>query len=142
MSRIRRNAALRSSVLDAVYPVGSVYITVGATLPLSISAIGTCEQLSTGKTLWNVNPSETTPGTDIAAGLPNITGTFKSTFGKLHSGTGVFVTKDEKPHVCDSSGGSGLGTVDFSARRSSNIYGNSDTVQPPAVAVTMWKRTA
>jgi hypothetical protein len=33
----------------------------------------------------------------------------------------------------------GLG---FDASRSNSIYGNADTVQPPAYLVNIWKRTA
>ena len=142
MSRIRRNAALRSSVLDAVYPVGSVYITVGATLPASILAIGTWEQLSTGKTLWNVNPSETTPGTDIAAGLPNIKGNVAASDATYGTTSGAFYRTEETAGCQAQDPHQNRSVIAMDARRSSSIYGNSDTVQPPAVAVTMWKRTA
>lgn len=33
-------------------------------------------------------------------------------------------------------------TVSFSASSSNNIYGNSDTVQPPARIVNVWKRVS
>ena len=47
----------------------------------------------------------------------------------------------------DSSGAAGANThyhtrINFDASRSSSIYGNSTTVQPPAYVVYMWKRTA
>ena len=43
--------------------------------------------------------------------------------------------------------GSGAGTsqsyfFDFDASLSNSIYGNSTTVQPPALVVNIWKRTA
>ena len=35
-----------------------------------------------------------------------------------------------------------LNSLHFDASRSSAIYGKSTTVQPPALAVNIWKRTA
>lgn len=32
--------------------------------------------------------------------------------------------------------------ISFDASKSNDIYGNSTTVQPPAIAVVFWKRTA
>lgn len=68
-------------------------------------------------------------GNTVAAGLPNITGSFRAERSNLsgafyHAG-GAFVI----------SGGTGVATGDlyFNASRSSSIYGNSDTVQPEAV---------
>lgn len=134
MSRIRRNATL-----SAVYPVGSVYITVSSTLPAAIAAIGTWEQMATGKTLWNVDPTVTAPGTEIEAGLPNITGSVSTPCmyggfaGAFIAGGGV---TQAEPYE-----GQSASSLQFNAASSNGIYGKSDTVQPPAIAVTMWKRT-
>ena len=71
-------------------------------------------------------------GTKIAAGLPNITGTFD---GNVNDGTarktGAFYTKDYLSYGAD--GDSGGGTVGFDASLSNAIYGRSTTVQPPAM---------
>ena len=142
-------AALSTTILGAVYPVGSVYISVSSSLPEPIAAIGTWVQMATGKTLWNVDPSVTTPGTEIDAGLPNITGAFNtrlSDYGVAEgaeSSGAVSVSKRYQAWQSDEGGQDNL-AVDYSidASRSSSIYGNSTTVQPPAIAVTMWQRTA
>ena len=71
----------------------------------------------------------------IAAGLPNITGDFRSVdVGGWEGASGAF--------IAENTGGGGqttLGsahydaTVSFDASRSSSIYGASSTVQPPAI---------
>lgn len=70
------------------------------------------------------------------AGLPNITGSFTTIVPTGHSGTGGFFsekgTGNSVPAIQD---GWGFG---FNASRSSRIYGASDTVQPPAVALNVF----
>ena len=71
-------------------------------------------------------------GTAIAAGLPNIVGTFD---GNVNDGTarktGAFYTYNYNSYGAD--GDSGGGTVGFDASRSNSVYGRSNTVQPPAM---------
>jgi hypothetical protein len=96
--------------------------------------------MATGKTLWNVDLTVTAPGTEIAAGLPNLQGWFgRTTYGE--SDGKLFSTENKETD--EGQGGSGEDYyVDFNASRCNPIYGNSETVQPPAIAVTMWQRTA
>jgi hypothetical protein len=130
-----------AAILSAVYPVGSVYISVSSSLPAPIAAIGTWVQMATGKTLWNVDPKVTAPGTVIEAGLPNITGTIFLEQEGRNSVTGAFnMTSETVPKAAGSVGEDKK--VEFDANKSNPIYGNSETVQPPAIAVTMWQRTA
>ena len=123
-----------TALFDDIYPIGSIYISVGDIKP----AFGEWEKLATGKTLWNDN---TPDGREIEAGLPNITGSLTSwgtggCFSQPESGTtsglasGGFWQNEMK------------GRVGLNASRSSPVYGRSTTVQPPAIAVSMWKRTA
>ena len=83
-----------------------------------------------------------TGGTYLEAGLPNITGTFSAkahaykignvtgAFRALELGTGAPNTgTDEQPHYWE-----------FNASYSNNIYGNSTTVQPPAMTVRYYIR--
>lgn len=89
------------------------------------------------KTLWGANGNLMAI---LAAGLPNITGTFltggfaggnSGAFGVYaHGGHGLAVDYSgsfmtEKRH-------------DFYASNSNDTYGNSDTVQPPAIAVNIF----
>ena len=85
-------------------------------------------------TLWGADSS--TIGQSLAAGLPNITGDFVG--GASTTSAGAFSAK--------SGAGSKTGGaqwtekvnsfVNFDASRSNAIYGNSDTVQPPAIRVS------
>jgi len=81
----------------------------------------------------------TVAGTEKAAGLPNITGTFNP-WGEGASSnvaTGVFANvASAQPGWGTTTGrDSDNGLIDFDASRSSAIYGNSTTVQPPAVTM-------
>ena len=84
-------------------------------------------------TLPNLNGrylrADTTPGTMVEAGLPNITGTFD---GNVDDGdvekTGAFYKTSSS--FSGSNGHEGGGIIGFDASRSFAIYGNSDTVTP------------
>lgn len=126
-----------TALFNDIYPIGSIYISVGNVKP----AFGEWEKLATGKTLWNDN---TPDGREIEAGLPNITGNFSAQVAETNqTKNGAFYGTSENTR-CDS-GASQSGFPNgfgFDASRCSSIYGKSDTVQPPAIAVSMWKRTA
>lgn len=144
-------ASAISTMLATLYPVGSVYIGTQATCPLATLISGsTWTLVSKGRVLQGVDTGQTA-GSTVAAGLPNITGSFG-----LGNITGV-----SYPYAVTNSTGSfaggatgpvaNVGTnsvqgydtlVDFNASRSSAIYGSSSTVQPPAYLVNIWERTA
>ena len=74
-------------------------------------------------------------GTKIAAGLPNITGSFGIGDSSGTTTSGVFYTIASSRW---SEGGGKAGSnpnVGFNASRSSSIYGKSTTVQPPSQIV-------
>ena len=123
--------------------------------PYLFDAIGTTYGEGDGNTTFNLpnlqdkfieGAGTNTVGTEISAGLPNITG-----YLYLHGGeqpsiisalSGAFASKNKyadyrscidldirKPAV------KSYGNFEFDASRSSSIYGNSDTVQPPAICM-------
>lgn len=125
------------SNLEAIYPVGSIYIGVMDTCPIA-SLFGTWEKVSSGRVLQGADDTHSA-GTTIAAGLPNITGTISSWYG--YNSTGAFRRDGSRSASCD--GSSNWNQIhSFNASRASSIYGNSTTVQPPAFVVNIWKRTA
>lgn len=76
----------------------------------------------------------------IAAGLPNITGTtdpYSQGYGYnsigVRSATGAFYTLGSRSIMSRRETGSGTYGIGFKASRSNSIYGNSSTVQPPAI---------
>lgn len=139
----------------AAHPVGSVYCTVDSANPADLFG-GTWEEISAGRVLQGADSSHTA-GTTTEAGLPNINGVIGSTdvwgygnvsyrnvSGALTGSSSFPVTKSFAPS--DITGvnpnSSEYDSVSFNASRSSSIYGNSSTVQPPAYFVHIWKRTA
>lgn len=134
------NSQLSSNVLSSlqsVYPVGSIYIGVTETCPIA-SLFGTWELVSSGRVLQGADSSHSA-GTTIEAGLPNITGHINAG-GLDGSSSGAFYDEDTTWYGHD--GGLRRAAHGFNASRSNSIYGKSDTVQPPAYLVNVWKRTA
>ena len=139
-----------NSIVGAIYPVGSIYVTTdtSSTCPLASLITGSQWELKgSGKVLQGAD-SNHAPNTTIAAGLPNITAgvqhkdtdydhgiAIRSAWGAFYaSGWGTCVGRRE--------GVSGSTQLNFDASRVNSIYGNSTTVQPPAYVVNIWRRTA
>lgn len=85
-----------------------------------------------------------TAGTEKSAGLPNITGSFavvkRSGSGDMvYDKKGVFTasatTTDTSTMIQQSTGSTQSQPIGFDASLSSSIYGNSTTVQPPAITM-------
>lgn len=76
-------------------------------------------------------------GTEIEAGLPNITGYHHSQGSDSgNEATGAFGIRTKgKVDSGSSTSSHYINSVNFDASRCSSIYGNSDTVQPPAYTV-------
>lgn len=72
-------------------------------------------------------------GTVLAAGLPNITGNV-TLYAQVLSAGGAFA-QGSGGNRADGNYGADHVRFDFNASRSSSIYGNSSTVQPPAIAL-------
>lgn len=127
-----------STMLSNVYPVGSIYIGTQSTCPMATLISGsTWTLVATDKALWGGNGSNA--NTTISAGLPNITGTHGGADSNGISVSGAFYNNG------NSTSGDGHGSgwsVGFDASRSNAIYGASNTVQPPAYRVNVWRRTA
>lgn len=142
------------NLLNKLYPVGTVYTTVSDINPNTVFG-GTWVKIASGRCLMGADSSHGV-GTTANAGLPNITGgchnlghTTNVTYGINTSDSGwhgSFSASDTVPCYpvaatnlySDGSKNSGFY---FDASRSSSIYGNSATVQPPALFVYFWQRT-
>lgn len=141
------NVLTKSSLLELVYPIGSLYMTLNYVNPESFLG-GRWVPLPEGFALWTASSGA---GDTIAAGLPNITGTTgnATSSGSLiaqdaggFSGA-MYLTDIASRKVSDGSSGKyNGGRIGFNANLSNSIYGNSTTVQPPAYKVYVWKRTA
>lgn len=112
------------------------------------TAIGTLYGAGDGSTTFNLPNltdrviwGNTTSGTVKDAGLPNITGEMYDNYGGPNGGAASYsaLTWETGPmngiRTDDIYGGSRFGTVGFNASRINTIYGNSTTVQPPALTM-------
>lgn len=122
---------------SSAFGVGFIYISAFNVSPASFIG-GTWEQLPEGYVLWTTTTSGQ-GGATISAGLPNINGTICG--GDSDYRSGAFVSSVANGSKVGS-GTAQFRTFTFNAQASNDIYGNSDTVQPPAIKVYAWKRTA
>lgn len=140
-------------LLETIYPVGSIYIGTMSICPLS-ALFGSWQLVSSGKVLQGADENHL-PGTTIDAGLPNITGdwsggmvTCKSSSSTVDvsdiSCSGAIaataaINRTAYPGTSTSSWYMN-GGLKIDASLLNSIYGNSDTVQPAAFVVNIWKR--
>lgn len=163
------------TVLDAVYPVGSLYVSAeDGPCPLEFSGAMHWEEISEGVCIQGAEDGQT-PGEILNPGLPQILEDNQVSavlnednlyhthavidYGHSHSIYGVRGVYAGKIHAKydrdDVPGGSGNTTTsftgitigdskyeDFNINTESEIYGKSDTVQPPAFTVKIFKRVS
>lgn len=119
---------------DKIYPIGSVYITLDGSFDPNVKFFGKWIRFGYGMCLWGAQEDLTDLGKTKAAGLPKPT---------LSVSASLVTTNTIKG---DPSDGWTLGTGIASKSQGSGsitsdgIYGNSNTVQPPAIAVIFWRR--
>lgn len=143
--------AVKTAVLKA-HPVGSYWITETDDDPNIIFGGGVWERIQ-GKFLQCSDDTHPA-GTDIDAGLPDIHGEIH-VVGNQEScrwacnvicggafQTYPIVSGKQAYAQCTINSLSDTNRADFDASRYNAIYGNSNTVQPPAHVVNVWKRTA
>lgn len=138
------NSQLSSSVLSnlqSVYPIGSLYIGINDNCPIA-NLFGTWEKVAEGLCLQGAKGSQVA-GKTVEAGLPNITGQADvnradtwAVSGAFYSGEKIGDNASPADYIIKST------KLGIDASRVNSIYGNSNTVQPPAYLVNIWKRTA
>lgn len=136
----------------AAYPVGSIFQTVSTTSPAALFG-GTWQEIAQNRVLMGASRSHAA-GTTVEAGLPNIAGSLRETSndGKTSpfrgnknaiSSIGALAVREASSPFCGYAGYEGSTyNIEFNASRSNPIYGASDTVQPAAYYVHIWKRVA
>ena len=132
--------AKKEAILEC-RPVGSYFITETEDDPNVLFGGGW--QKLTGRYVLQCSDANHKAGTTVEAGLPNITGIINTNQNALDP-YGVFTwsTSTGPNFTHNPNSFSGPVNILFDASRSSNIYGNSDTVQPPARIVNVWKRVS
>jgi hypothetical protein len=130
-----------NNMLNTLYPVGSLYIGTQNFCPLENLISGSSWTLvAENRALWGGNGSN--GNTTIEAGLPNIV-------GKSGGFEGESTIDGQNGAIKTISIGNGYGGganrtyhgIEFNASWSNQIYGRSNTVQPPAYRVNVWRRT-
>lgn len=136
----------------AAYPVGSIFQTVSSTSPAELFG-GTWQEIAQNRVLMGASYAHAA-GTTVKAGLPNIAGSLSETSnnGKTSpfrgnknaiSSIGALAVTEVSSPFCGYAGYEGSAyDISFDASRSNSIYGSSDTVQPPAYYVHIWRRVA
>ena len=136
----------------ACFPVGIVISMVGDTSPAALFG-GTWEEIASDRVLMGASRSHAA-GTTVKAGLPNIAGSLSETSnnGKASpfrgnknaiSSIGALAVTEANSPFCGFAGYEGSAyDISFDASRSNSIYGSSDTVQPAAYYVHIWRRVA
>jgi hypothetical protein len=132
----------------ANHPVGSIYQSTDPTSPAALFG-GTWEEIASERVLMGASRSHAA-GTTVEAGLPNITGSVGRFASGHHSneldrkqGALSYSGQGDNLGYYSSSGSYGYGYyIDFNASSSNAIYGRSNTVQPAAYYVHIWRRVA
>ena len=116
--------------------------------PTSPAALfgGSWEEIASERVLMGASSTHAA-GSTVEAGLPNITGDswLRPNSDAIVENGPFYLTdlKSRNPAVATFSGSRGNSvTVGFDASRSNPIYGASDTVQPAAYYVHIWRRVA
>ena len=140
-----------SFILDTLLPVGTVYMTENANFdPNKDWGVGVWVKTAINKVLQGTD-DKSKVGTTIDAGLPNITGSIPVSAlgwkewnnrqnGALSTNVNVIPNRSEPIEHQTNSWGDAVLNID--ASQSNPIYGSSNTVQPPAELVFIWKRIA
>lgn len=142
-----------SATLLAGHPIGSIEMNITGDNPSTYIG-GTWVQVSQGRAIFGEGTCSTTynvrgtsqtfsntytADTNYAAGLPNITGTGHYADNN-NAFAGALYNAGNANYIGDGSASGTLIALDASRDRA--IYGKSNTVQPNAYVVYVWKRTA
>ena len=133
-----------AKIWQSIYPIGTIYQTLDSGFDPNVSFSGTTwTRLKDGLFLESASTASQI-GQELAAGLPNIMGTYQRHLGApgFYGAVGAFYLEDKQGGGASVTDNSTYVRLCYSASRSSSIYGNSTTVQPPAILVAMWQRTA
>lgn len=98
------------------------------------------KQFKLPRTKWGFTGLRDSVGAYVGAGLPNIYGSFSNTTWLFNGqgASGAFTAAAFSNYAQGTVGSSTGSEVAFSASRSSSVYGNSNTVQPPATQMYLY----
>lgn len=140
-SKAEVDSLLKSLKSVDPYPVGSIFQTVSSASPAALFG-GTWQEIAQNRVLMGASYSHAA-GTTVEAGLPNITGSFVADVKKgEHKVSGAFTAGNEIASTGEYNNFSDVYKFSLDASKSNAIYGRSNTVQPAAYYVHIWRRVA
>ena len=123
------------------FPVGSIYQSTARTSPAALFG-GTWQEIAQNRVLMGAGSGHAA-GSTVEAGLPNITGSFVADVKKgEHKVSGAFTAGDLIASTGEYNNFSDVYKFSLDASKSNAIYGRSNTVQPAAYYVHIWRRVA
>ena len=121
--------------------MGSIFQTVSTTSPAELFG-GTWQEIAFNRVLMGAGTGYTA-GSTVEAGLPNITGSFVADVKKgEHKVSGAFTAGNVIASTGEYNSFSDVYKFSLDASKSNAIYGRSNTVQPAAYYVHIWRRVA
>ena len=136
------------SLLDVLYPIGSIYITTNVACPLSTLIAGSTWVLVGQDRVLQGAGTRGVVGTTLNESLPNIRGKVRNggvnqqSYSWAMNGEGAFFNNYTSIQSKATTAGSQVNCgVDFDASRSSPTYQDNAPVQPDAYLVNIFRRT-
>ena len=140
-TRAEVDALLKSLKSVDPFPVGSIYQSTARTSPAALFG-GTWQEIAQNRVLMGAGSGHAA-GTTVEAGLPNITGSFVADVKKgEHKVSGAFTAGNVIASTGEYNSFSDVYKFSLDASKSNAIYGRSNTVQPAAYYVHIWRRVA
>ena len=149
-TRAEVDALLKSLKSVDPFPVGSIYQSTSYTSPAALFG-GTWQEIAQNRVLMGAGSGHAA-GTTVEAGLPNITGSlieteaesspFRGSKASLSKSGALKFTEVNTDWGGYSSLSGSAYNIKFDASLSNPIYGRSNTVQPAAYYVHIWRRVA
>ena len=129
--------AVKTAILRA-HPIGSYYLTEGDEDPADF--IGGWNRLKS--LVIQASDDKHAAGTEIEAGLPDIQGECVLHGSEQASIKTRYNSYRTPAQLTENPNATSGGAFTFRASSYNSIYGNSDTVQPPARFCNVWKRVS
>lgn len=134
-----------NDLLNVIYPVGSIYLSIDDNFIPSTAFGGVWEKIQTGRYL---QATDTGAGAEVAESLPNIRGQVSTGGGYGFDAFGSFsgalksigVKQYYRANTLQSAVGEANG-LKLDASNSNPVYQDGAKVQPDSIKVIMWKRT-
>lgn len=126
------------TLLNTIYPVGSLYLTTNSTCPLEVLGVGTWVLEAADRVLQGAG-SRGAVGTTVDESLPNIKGNFNTS--DAWGGTGAFTITGDKGYD-PASTRRNYTKVQIDASKSSSTYQDGAPVQQNAYLINVYRRIA